>query len=232
MSNLWKCQKTNIVFLILFILIPIVARAQGPVSAQSAEPSAKRERADLMNRLLTEVNPSREDNAYFPPLVKEKLAWILSRQAAKTLNLRVWITTPVSVSDNSVMTSRYVERGQPTIDVFASAVFNYAKNKNTNPQAVRLWFALSLTHEAAHLENPATAWNRITNDAHLMAEEEMRVYRKVDLEAVRPLRRRGFSVESTLTKIDDFLLRCKDAVACIELQEYLRKQGGTPSIAR
>jgi len=79
-------------------------------------------------------------------------------------------------------------------------------------------FPLGLVHETVHLEKDNTANPTILQER---LAEELRAWRKVDLNVVRELRRVNQPMNPRLVEADDALRSCGDKAQCESLQEIL-----------
>ena len=87
-------------------------------------------------------------------------------------------------------------------------------------------FALSLVHEAVHLERPPEFF--FTKTKQETIDEECRTWSKVDINAVRYLRQIGQPLDEDWIKADDILKRCNDEAAnCPELAAFIEGVGDT-----
>jgi hypothetical protein len=72
---------------------------------------------------------------------------------------------------------------------------------------------LGLVHEAVHLRKPA-----LSSPANATAEErlaeELRAWRTVSVNVVRPLRELGEPMNATFIRVDEALLACADRTDC------------------
>jgi hypothetical protein len=79
-------------------------------------------------------------------------------------------------------------------------------------------FMLGLVHEAVHLEKENTA-DPASLEGRLA--EELRTWRKVDLNVVRQLRRLNQPINPVLIEADDAIRSCGDKKECEPLREML-----------
>jgi len=117
------------------------------------------------------------------------------------------------------MASGIVE-GKPMIVIAGPRFLDFlVEGRRTSPpftQRQRSDFALGLVHETVHLEKDNTANPAILQER---LAEELRAWRKVDLNVVRELRRLNQPMNPRLIEADDALRSCGDKAQCESLRE-------------
>jgi hypothetical protein len=85
-------------------------------------------------------------------------------------------------------------------------------------QEVKNDFALSLAHEAVHLEQPRLA----ADTKEQNAPEEGRAWWAVNMNAVRPMRAQGQPMGVNFIKVDDLLRNvCNDDINCPAFKQFM-----------
>ncbi len=164
-----------------------------PTESQSNKGHTDVDLSTVVNQLFSSVSPSLPENEYFPQFAKERLLWIVTQRKAGKLSVILLKNT-----DNTLL------EGGRTSPPFT--------------QRQRNDFALGLVHETVHLEKDNTA-----NPANFQERlaEELRAWRKVDLNVVRQLRRLNQPMNPRLIEADDALRSCSDEAECESLREIL-----------
>jgi hypothetical protein len=219
-------------------LIGLSARAivrwdppRGPGSPSSASAltgsHSRREYADAdlstaVNQLFVSVKRSVAENSDLPGFAREKIAWLIAQQRSGALSITLLRNAAgTNLSDEDLMASGKVEGrsviviAQPRFSIFLSeggpGVAPFSRQQVND-------FMLGLVHETVHLQNanpgnPASLADRLS--------EEVRAWREVDVNVVRPLRRLNQPMNPRFTAADDALRSCGDQAPCQPLMEIL-----------
>jgi hypothetical protein len=178
----------------------------------------------LANEMLNSVNPQLPENEYMPPFMREKLGWIFESLDSGMLELNILLDRTDFTTGEAVLAFADNEGGVSRIWLNGAALWVFVRirggmeygfsrqNKND--------FALILVHEATHLER------RLDLQAPLdsLIAEEVRVYRKVNFLAVRPLREQGEPMDAEHhLLVDDLLRQCGDEAVCPAFYELIAK---------
>ena len=75
-------------------------------------------------------------------------------------------------------------------------------------------FMLALVHESVRLRDAAVATSPAGVSREVTLGEELRAWREVDLNGVRPMRAAGGPMHSTLLRIDDEFRACGEVLTC------------------
>jgi hypothetical protein len=211
-----------------------IVRWDGPRGAGSPpSPSAftgshsRREYADAelsaaVNQLFVSVKRSVAENGDLPAFAREKIAWLIAQQRSGALSITLLRNAAgTNLSDEDLMASGKVEGksviviAQPRFSIFLSeggqSVAPFSRQQVND-------FMLGLVHETVHLQdaspgNPASLADRLS--------EEVRAWREVDVNVVRPLRRLNQPMNPRFTAADDALRSCRDQAPCRPLMEIL-----------
>lgn len=193
-----------------------------PTESQSEGGYADVDLSATVNQLFSSVDPSLPENQYFPQFVKERILWITTQRKAGKLSIILLKNTDnTNLYFEDLMASGIVE-GKPMIVVAGPRFLDFLEEGGrTSPpftQRQRNDFAIGLVHETVHLEKDNTA-----NPASLQERlaEELRAWRKVDLNVVRELRRRNQPMNPRLIEADEALRSCGDKAKCESLREIL-----------
>jgi hypothetical protein len=209
------------VFFASVVLSPLMVKAED----RQLLIVSKSEALALGNKLLAAINPVSPENKYMPDLMKEKIEWVFSKYSAKELDL-LFIESYGDGTSPVFMTSMLVN-DRPRIEIYLARWITYIrfqrKMKTGFDQMTKNLFAISLVHEAVHMER-ANKWAQLSKE---WLREEVRVWKKVDLGIVRPLREIGQPVEIDLIEFDE-LMKSHPCMSlnCPELYEYLEKKCG------
>ncbi len=193
-----------------------------PTESQSNKGHTDVDLSTVVNQLFSSVSPSLPENEYFPQFAKERLLWIVTqRKAGKLSVILLKNTDNTNLYFEDLMASGIVE-GKPMIVIAGPRFLDFLlEGGRTSPpftQRQRNDFALGLVHETVHLEKDNTA-----NPANFQERlaEELRAWRKVDLNVVRQLRRLNQPMNRRLIEADDALRSCSDEAECESLREIL-----------
>ena len=175
-----------------------------------------------VNQLFSSVNPSLPENKYFPQFAKEQLLWIVTQRKAGKLSIILLKNTDnTNLYFEDLMASGIVE-GKSMIVIAGPRFLDFLlEGGRTSPpftQRQRNDFAVGLVHETIHLEKDNTA-----NPANFQERlaEEVRAWRKVDLNVVRQLRQLNQPMNPRLIEVDDALRSCGDEAECGPLRQIL-----------
>ena len=193
-----------------------------PTESQSNGGHTDVDLSTVVNQLFSSVSPSLPENEYFPQFAKERLLWIVTqRKVGKLSVILLKNTDNTNLYFEDLMASGIVE-GKPMIVIAGPRFLDFLlEGGRTSPpftQRQRNDFALGLVHETVHLEKDNTA-----NPANFQERlvEELRAWRKVDLNVVRQLRRLNQPMNPRLIEADDALRSCSDEAECEALREIL-----------
>jgi hypothetical protein len=193
-----------------------------PTESQSKGGYTDVDLSAAVNQLFSSVNPSLPENMYLPQFVKERIQWITTQRTAGKLSIILLKNTDnTNLYFEDLMASGIVE-GKPMIVIAGPRFLDFLiEGGRTSPpftQRQRNDFALGLVHETVHLEKENTA-----NPANFQERlaEELRAWRKVDLNAVRQLRQLNQPMNPRLIEADDALRSCGDEAECESLREIL-----------
>jgi hypothetical protein len=189
-------------------------------------PHPRREYTDAelstaVNQLFVSVKRAVADNSDIPEFAREKIAWLIRQQRSGALSITLLKNANgTNLSDEDLMASGRVEGrsviviAQPRFSIFLSEAGQSVafSRRQVND------FMLGLVHETVHLQNanpgnPASLADRLS--------EEVRAWREVDVNAVRPLRRLNQPMNARFTAADDALRSCRDQAPCQPLMEIL-----------
>ena len=175
-----------------------------------------------VNQLFSSLDPSNPENQYLPQFAKERIQWITAQKKAGKLSIILLKNTEnTNLYFEDLMASGIVE-GKPMIVINGPRFLDFLlEGERTSPpftQRERNDFAIGLVHETVHLEkdntaNPANLQERLT--------EELRAWRKVDLNVVRQLRQLNQPMNPRLIDADDALRSCGDEAECEPLRTIL-----------
>jgi len=193
-----------------------------PIESQSKGSYADVDLSAAVNQLFSSVDPSLPENQYFPRFAKERVLWITTEKKAGKLSIILLKNTDnTNLYFEDLMASGIVE-GKPMIVIAGPRFLDFlVEGGRTLPpftQRQRNDFALGLVHETVHLEKENTANPAILQERLV---EELRAWRKVDLNVVRELRRLNQPMNPRLIEADDALRSCGDRAECESLREIL-----------
>ena len=165
---------------------------------------------ELLEKLNHGWEPQLSQNAYFPPLMKEKLLWILTENRARPTKLVIGardnFTAPIDVLMGSCF-----QNGVALIEVSLESLLYF--EKRLGYQGLKNLFLLALVHEAIHLEKKRGCEDKYSPES--MLEEEIRTWHKWILEVVRPVRAKGYQVNDGLVEADEVLRICANNPDCL-----------------
>ena len=192
-----------------------------PTESQSKGGYTDVDLSAAVNQLFSSVNPALPENKYFPQFAKERLLWIINQRKAGKLSIILLKNTDnTNLYFEDLMASGIVEE-KSMIVIAGPRFLDFLLEGQTSPpftQRQRNDFAIGLVHETVHLEkdntaNPANFQDRLA--------EELRAWRKVDLNVVRQMRRLNQPMNPRLIEADDALRSCSDEAECESLREIL-----------
>ena len=174
------------------------------------------------NQLFGSVKRSIAEDSALPEFAREKIAWLIGQQRAGALSITLLKdATGTNLSDEDLMASGRVDGksviviAQPRFSIFLAEGGRLAapfSRQQVND------FMLGLVHETVHLQNanpgnPASLADRLS--------EELRAWREVDVNVVRPLRELHQAMNRRFTEADDALRSCGSKEPCPPLLEIL-----------
>ena len=175
----------------------------------------------VVDDLLAEISPGREENGYFSEFARSQLQWM--EQEAREGRLTVGLfTDPASVGllPGVLMVATAVDL-IPTILVVKPRFLEFLKKSGriTKPFTAqqRNDFAIGIVHEVVHLRESPT----VARDQEAFSEEELKTWRTINLRVVRPLRDQGRPVDQQFALVDDVLRGCGDTLPCPLLSRLL-----------
>jgi hypothetical protein len=222
----------------MLFLIGLSARALGRRDSPS-EPGrhiadhASLSSADVnaaANQLFMSVKQSIREDRGVPRFAREKIEWLIAQQKAGALSIMLLKNIASTNLDfEDLMASGTVEGrhviviAQPRFTAFlaeggrVSAPFSRQQRND---------FMLGLVHETIHLQRPDPG-----NPARLedRLDEEVRTWREVDLNVVRPLRLGHQPMNESFIEADEAIRSCGDKEHCQALRNLLLpSEGGRP----
>ncbi len=198
--------------LAVFIL---ALQLHGQVAQRKSYTFSRQEALDLANQLLQACELDRPDNAYLPLLVKEKITWIYNEAAAKRLEV-IYTEDQKNELGAVMMFSGYLDNGHPYLEISARWLLLWVRISGGVASGFNRMqknsFALSLTHEAVHLEAPLSRFQSKRTQQQFIAEE-YRAHRKVD-QAVAELIRKNEPVSPDFIDVHKVLVACPQSGTC------------------
>jgi hypothetical protein len=197
----------------------------GPAPVTEHDPGEQYLDAELgaaANQLFESVKRSIAEDRALPEFAREKIAWLIGQQRAGALSVTLLKNaTGTNLSDEDLMASGKVDGksviviAQPRFSIFLAEGGRLAapfSRQQVND------FMLGLVHETVHLQNanpgnPASLADRL--------REELRAWREVDVNVVRPLRELHQPMNRRFTEADDALRTCGWTEPCPPLLEIL-----------
>lgn len=174
------------------------------------------------DQLLALSDPERPENAYFPDYVREHLRWMVLEHAAKRLDVAFLTEASNGPLPPEVLMAASQLDGKPAIFIAKARFMKFlVETGATEPpfgQQQKNDFTLALVHEIVHLRNPAAD----PRNLDLRPAEESRVWREVNLEAVRPLLAQNQPIHRRFRDVDAALRACRDELPCPSLGRLVR----------
>jgi hypothetical protein len=169
------------------------------------------------DRLLAAVDPAVPDNAWFPAPAREALEWLYAEVRVGRLTIAVLERLDKTNLHGNVLMASGIVENRPTLLIAEPRLRTFLADGDglSRPftRKQRNDFMLGLVHEAVHLRKPQLPAPANSSYEERVAEE-LRAWRTVSVEVVRPLRRIGEPVDSVFIRIDDALLACDDRSDC------------------
>jgi hypothetical protein len=182
------------------------------------------------NQLFLSVKQSIREDRGVPMFAMEKIEWLIAQQKAGALSIMLLkniANTNLDLED--LMASGTVE-GRHVIVIaqprFSAFLAEGGRLSAPFSQQQRNDFMLGLVHETIHLQRPDPG-----NPARLedRLDEEVRTWREVDLNVVRPLRRWHEPMSESFIAADEAIRSCADREVCPALRHLLLpSKGGRP----
>ncbi len=205
------------------------ARAQhaSPIAAPPAPPSLVKlspaTTSAAVNGLLRDIKARANEDESLPLFARQRVKWLTARQRAGELAI-VLLNNPAGANlDADALMASGDADGQQVIAISGprlarflldegptSAPFNRRQHND---------FLLGLVHETVHLERRQRADTQFGLDARL--DEEVRAWRTVDLQVVRPLLKRHEPMNPRFVEADAAIRSCGDKEPCQPLRELL-----------
>jgi hypothetical protein len=216
-DNLTDFERTNFMRRLLLIFALVTAFATNAVAQykQTHYEFSHEEALQLVNQLIGAIEPDKPENAYMPPLLRDKIRWVYRQYEKKhlTINYVASYDRNRDGSDNkgTFMRSQRANGGKAAlIEIFALRLIVYVRIQkgvlSGYNDEIKDLFAIALAHKAVHLE--------VAGPAKENLQEEERTWRKIDLGVIRPMRAAGRKVEADFIEADDLLRRCHDRPVC------------------
>ena len=193
----------------------------GPLLVGPVQPLSDDQLRAVVDDLLAEISPRREQNGYFSEFARRQLRWMEQEARAGRLTVGLF-TDPASVGllPGVLMVATVVD-SIPTILVVKPRFLEFLKKSGriTKPFTAqqRNDFAIGIVHEVVHLRESPT----VAKDQEMFSEEELKTWRIVNLRVVRPLRDQGRPVDQQFALVDDVLRGCGDTLPCPLLSRLL-----------
>ena len=188
---------------------------------------SKQEALDLVNQLFKACNPDIPENAYMPTFLREKLRWVYREKLTGRLGTE-FVYDVKHEFGAVLMMSSYYENGTPFIRIIADRLIMLVRVeqgvKTGFNRTQKNYFALSLAHEATHLERPISSFREKGSRAEFI-REELRVYRKMDV-VVTELMKEGEPIDSDYAEMHKVLMKCGKSIACPAFTEHYSQNPG------
>ena len=198
--------------------IPVVSTSS-PSPAEALTDEKLQRAAD---QLLALSDPDRSENAYFPDYVRDHLRWMVREHGAARLQVAFLTDASNGPLPPDVLMAAWKLGDKPTIFIakprFMRFLIETGATEAPFTHQQKNDFALALVHEIVHLRNPSAD----PRDMELRPAEESRVWREVNLMAVRPLRERNQPIHHRFRDADDALRLCRDELPCAPLARMVR----------
>jgi hypothetical protein len=186
------------------------------------------------DKLLSLVVPPNAENSYFPQFAREKLTWIEAQYKAEKLRVAVLDDLSKTNLNSTALMAAGILDGRPTIIIprerFDRWLNDTGRRVPPFTRQQRNDFMLGLVHEAVHLQNPRAGSPTNPDD---FVREELRAWREVTLNVVRPLRTLKEPISRRFTEVDDAFRLCGDTYGqCGLLRSLLFSAGpaNTPGL--
>ena len=174
------------------------------------------------DQLLALSDPERSENAYFPEYVRGHLRWMVREHGAARLQVAFLTDASNGPLPPDVLMAAWKRGDKPTIFIakprFMKFLIETGATEPPFTQQQKNDFALALVHEIVHLRNPSAD----PRDMELRPAEESRVWREVNLHAVRPLLAGNQPVHRRFIDVDAALRACRDELPCAALARLVR----------
>jgi hypothetical protein len=161
--------------------------------------------------LLSMVLSGKPENNYFPEFAKEKLKWIENQYGAGQLQIAVVGEPGANLNSTGLMAAGIVG-GKQTIIIprvrFDEWLTDSGRRSAPFTRQQKNDFMLGLVHEAVHLQNPGAGNPNNLND---FVREELRAWREVTLNGVRPLRNLKEPMSRRFIEVDDAFAVCGES---------------------
>lgn len=186
----------------------------------------------FINELLAAVDPKLSSNSHFPPDLKKRMQWIYDQHSLGKLRFTAigqnQIRPDGKINEGTLMSTNYVE-GMPEIYIYLPRAWTfmrvqYGYQGKVGQKGIDT-FAITLAHEAIHLENDRAFFEGEYSIAKFL-EEERRAWAKTIFEIARPMRASGGFVEIDFCQADDVLASCNDDAHCPEFIAFIARQNG------
>lgn len=174
------------------------------------------------DQLLELSDPEKPENAYFPDYLRNHLRWMVREHGAGRVQVAFLTEASNGTLPSDVLMAAWKVGDTPTILIAKSRFMRFLiETGATEPpftQQQKNDFALALVHEIVHLRNP----DADPRNMELRPAEESRVWREVNLQAVRPLLARSQPLHRRFRDVDAALRACRDELPCPLLGRLVR----------
>jgi len=200
------------------------------------------EGVELINSLLQAITPSNSENSYMTPFMKGKINWVFTGIQEKHISFHPFGTlfrnADGTENEAELMSSGYVSKNNdgkppymPQIQLSVPRLYIMVRIQQKVltgfNQMMKNTFALTLIHEAVHLELSEEHYI-LPRSSQATLDEEVRAWYEVDTKAVKQLRAIGQPLDIDFITVDDILQRCGYNRNCPRLVEYLQGTGKIP----
>jgi hypothetical protein len=167
--------------------------------------------------LLAFVTVPHRQNEYFPEFAKEKIAWLRAQvDAGRSSVIVLKDLSHTTLGADDLMASGVIDGRQVIVIAYARFAQLLAEGGRAFPpfsEQQRNDFMLGLVHEIVHLQGAPLA-DRARADDRI--REEVRTWREVSLNVVRPLRRLSQRMHRKFIRVDEALRECGDLLPCAD----------------
>lgn len=177
---------------------------------------------NLTNQLLSAIGPDLPENAYMPAFMKDRIRWVYIQEGQKKLTIK--LTNDNNQSGYTLMSSNY-QGGVPVIEIYASQLSAKAwfeeKLMSGINQRLKNAFAITMVHEAVHLEKPAQFFRQENLNQQIADREELRAWRKTDELVIGELIQKRQPLDQGYIEMHELLPKCGKRPDCPEFTSFL-----------